>query len=709
LAEAYYRLGITQLKLNDGGGAYESLSRVVSLDPHNAAAKVELAGLCLSAYSMIASHPAALYKQAQALTNELAKATPNSTAVLRLKARIAAIDRRPADAVEDLRRAVQSSPRSVQLKTALAETLIKNNQTEEGERIAKDVVAHYRKYTPAYELLYSLYSKQGRSADTEALLKTWITNDPQGSQPVLRLAVFYHQQNRTDDSERALNSLLQRRQASTQANVLVGDFHAMLHDTEKALADYQRGVAADGAHEGIYHERMASVLAGAGRYQQALEACNGILAKHPNNGFARALKIEALLALGGAAHLETAVAVAKSVAPDASADATLHLAAGEALMRKGLLDLAEKHYQQAAKMDRQAAAPHVALARLNLTQGKYPAALEQANVALAIQPDDQEARLIRITSLTGTGSYAEAKVEAEQLPHDEKNAAASEMQLGSIALAQKRYSEAEAHFRRVYREGDPDLGPLTALIRTYIAEKQADRAFQLAEVEAKRHPDSTPRSELLVTAAEAAGKRDVALAELRGMAAKDPKSAALQMRIAEFERQQGDLKAALQALEQVREIAPAQRGIDAAIGDLYNQLGWRTEAMANYRKALAKAPDDPGVLNNLAFLIVETGGDLKEALQFATAANRKAPNNASLEDTLAWIHIKQGNPAAALPILSSLTHKSPENPSFHYHLAVALMAKGDRAAAKQQLEAALSVKPGQPVEGEIRGLLSKVQ
>ena len=139
------------------------------------------------------------------------------------------------------------------------------------------------------------------------------------------------------------------------------------------------------------------------------------------------------------------------------------------------------------------------------------------------------------------------------------------------------------------------------------------------------------------------------------------------------------------------------------------QNGKKTEAIASYRKALVKTPDDPTALNNLAFLLADTGGDTKEALQLVSAALRKAPDVPQLKDTLAWIHIKRHETDEALPILQSLTNKHPENNTFRYHYAVALIQSGDRAAAKRQAETALSQKPPTELAGELQTLLTQVK
>ncbi len=59
--EAYYRLGLTAVKLDHARDAFSALFRAVQLLPANAAAKKKFADVCLSLYLADPSHPQVLY------------------------------------------------------------------------------------------------------------------------------------------------------------------------------------------------------------------------------------------------------------------------------------------------------------------------------------------------------------------------------------------------------------------------------------------------------------------------------------------------------------------------------------------------------------------------------------------------------------------------------------------------------------------------
>jgi predicted Zn-dependent protease len=113
-------------------------------------------------------------------------------------------------------------------------------------------------------------------------------------------------------------------------------------------------------------------------------------------------------------------------------------------------------------------------------------------------------------------------------------------------------------------------------------------------------------------------------------------------------------------------------------------------------------------MNNLAYLIVETGGSLMEAQKLAQTAVQKEPRQYGFMDTLGWIYQKTGQTDSAIQIFGNLTRQEPKNPVYQYHLAVSLVQKGERAKAREALAAALALKPEGNLDSEIRQLLSKV-
>ncbi|MCC6907860.1 MAG: tetratricopeptide repeat protein [Phycisphaerales bacterium] len=87
----------------------------------------------------------------------------------------------------------------------------------------------------------------------------------------------------------------------------------------------------------------------------------------------------------------------------------------------------------------------------------------------------------------------------------------------------------------------------------------------------------------------------------------------------------------------------------AMLAGCQQQLGEIAAAEATYRKALAAAPGDPIILNNLAYLLLDSAENADEALQMATQAvaaakqrNLPAGIRANLADTLGTAQLSAG-------------------------------------------------------------------
>lgn len=131
------------------------------------------------------------------------------------------------------------------------------------------------------------------------------------------------------------------------------------------------------------------------------------------------------------------------------------------------------------------------------------------------------------------------------------------------------------------------------------------------------------------------------------------------------------------------------------------------EAAEHYRLLAGANPKDIAAHNNLAWIL----GELKDpqAISIAEQALKLNPDNASVQDTLGWILINQGQAQRGIDILTKAAAKSPNSPEIQWHLAAALAKNGDRAKARQELERLLERGQKFPQESEARKLLESIK
>lgn len=120
--------------------------------------------------------------------------------------------------------------------------------------------------------------------------------------------------------------------------------------------------------------------------------------------------------------------------------------------------------------------------------------------------------------------------------------------------------------------------------------------------------------------------------------------------LADFWFHRGFYRRAQAAYAALEESAPTGTDLDALLGRgniLVRKKRFR-EAIPVYRAALVLEPDNPAILNNLAYAMLHGGGGLLPALRHATKAQQLDPHNPLILETLGSINLRLGDgPTAA--------------------------------------------------------------
>jgi tetratricopeptide (TPR) repeat protein len=242
-------------------------------------------------------------------------------------------------------------------------------------------------------------------------------------------------------------------------------------------------------------------------------------------------------------------------------------------------------------------------------------------------------------------------------------------------------------------------------------------------------PDSSAAAILLATVLAEDDRLDDSLAMYRSVGADDPlRAEAIDGQV----RALLDAKHAEDALAVAKAAAAAPRatGDDfARLGDVYSEMKRHNEAAAAYQQAvgrlatsgttrlwpvmllqasalesagrwpeakavlntaLARAPNEPLILNFLGYAKLEHGEDLDTAEALVRKASALAPNDASITDSLGWALYKRGRLNEAIDILQKAAIGEPAQADIQEHLGDALYAAGRRFEARFAWRAALA-------------------
>jgi tetratricopeptide (TPR) repeat protein len=149
------------------------------------------------------------------------------------------------------------------------------------------------------------------------------------------------------------------------------------------------------------------------------------------------------------------------------------------------------------------------------------------------------------------------------------------------------------------------------------------------------------------------------------------------------------------------------------MGQLYeSQKNWN-RAREVYQKALEIKPDNPLASNNLAYVMLETGGNLDVALSLAQTSRRGMPDSPNAADTLGWVYYQKGAYKSAIDLFQEALrlaekNKAPESAAVHYHLGLAYQKTGQSALARQHLERVLKINPGYSGAGDVKKVLAQL-
>src|ERR1700678_2909482 len=136
--EAYYHLGLAEIKEQNPREAFDALYRAFQLLPTNFDVKEQLGSLALEYYLLDPQRPQPYYRLVKQASDELLKKNPKSFEGLREQAYLAMTDGKRDESTVIFRKALEVTPSDPTVTTALIQNLIVTGHGTEAERLALD-------------------------------------------------------------------------------------------------------------------------------------------------------------------------------------------------------------------------------------------------------------------------------------------------------------------------------------------------------------------------------------------------------------------------------------------------------------------------------------------------------------------------------------------------------------------------------------------
>jgi tetratricopeptide (TPR) repeat protein len=695
-AAAHFDLATTYLAMGNALAAYQELLRTVDLAPSNAKARLQLGQIELAG-----GLPDKALEQAKAL---IALDPQNADAY----ALMAAVDRKKGhveQATTEMQHALELAPNRADFHTQMA---LLQNGTEQGatnaEQELRRSIAIDPKNVRAHLFLGLLLEKQHNVQGAIEQDQIAIQLAPADVQARGELVNLYLRQGDKASAERTLRDAADRNPDSAPAVGMLKDYYFQFHQPDAAESAYADLYAKHPQSLPIKIE-YANILATRQHYDQLRPIVAELVKAEPNDPEVATLNAALLLKDG---KLNDAFDLLQKTVKSSPDNARLRISLAKVAALKGDDALTASSYREAAKLQPRNLEAQTGLAEIAGKTHNITQLSEIANKTLQMYPEYAPAYLWRATAEVDQKENDKAEEDLNNVLKRDPNNAAAMTVLAEIRMHQGKNAEAATLLDKVLTISPQSLPALHLMETNYLIMKQPEKAIERTKQQIEKLPKDVALYDQLAALQfalhDAASARTTAQTAI-GMNPAD--ETAVQI-YSEAASALGDPDSAIAAWKKWGSTHPNNPQVSSMLALFEDQKGDKTQAMAYYRESLKEEPGQPLAQNNLAYLMVETGQDLDEALQLAQAARRSRPDLAETADTLAWVYFHQQHYPTARDLLEDALKIDPNNASMQYHLGMTYSKLGKKADAATHLKKAESLAPDKPVAKEAAAELAKL-
>jgi tetratricopeptide (TPR) repeat protein len=728
-AEAYYLEGLNLIDDHDPVNAVKYLRRAVDLNPNNVDAETKLAEIYLSAYASNPSHFKAILPEIQELTNKILAHDPNSFDGMRLEGLLALANKNLPEALKDFARANEIKPYSPEVVGWYAAALVQDQKTDQAIALVKDTLAHNPKWSAGYDFLFLQYSHANDKQQAEAVLREHIAKDPHNALAIAALANYLLSQNRFEEAQATMQTVLNDKAAFPAGHALMGDFYVRAKKYDLALQQYQAGASENPKDALPYQERMVDAYLLMGQRQQAMDLAKTLADRNPDNVPVNETYARLLLNSGNSGDVKTAVNKLKVLAEKNPNNPDIHLDLAHGYFEINQTDQALNEAQETITEEMKQRVPHqqvliparLIAGRIYEDRGDHSKALEMTDSVLRVEPLNPDAQLIRDRAWFATGQVDQAQADLESLLQRYPQMNDARVVLGDIYLSKNDFNKASIEYLDAWKANPPDIRGFLGLQTVKVKEGKAGEAVQAMQQLVDKNPKvpafryqlanfqvQAGLQALHSNAAQGKAYLEQAADNYKEILKSTTNSADVWLHLGAVQRALGQQDAALASFEQASAADPHNAQALLSEGMLLGDLGKQKEAEAAYNKVLGIDPENPVALNNLAFINAEKGSNLDQAESFAERAKQEAPNSPDISDTLGYVYYRKNLNSAALSIFKQLVEQQPNNPTYRLHLAMALLKQGNKQEARSEAEKALKNATEAQQQNQIRSFVNQI-
>ena len=701
-AEAHHQLAESYLRLQKPELAFPELGRTIQLDPQNYGTRIELANLLVLGHNL---------PEAQDQISFLLKERPSDPAVHSVNSSLLAAQGDVGGAIIEIQKTIALNPARWQLYLSLALLQSRNNQPDAAEASLRKVIELDPTSSQARILLGGYYQAHSRYGDAERLFQEAIDSDQKSPEPRAALVRLYLAEGKTAAAEDVARRAKRDFPNDPVGYCMLGKLYFMSGELDKTLAEY---AILNQQHPDDLQlkKEYIQLLLQKGQLNEASRLDADILKSNPNDNDALVYRSQLQISSGRA---NDAIATLETVIKNDPGNSEAHYVLGVGFKKLGNPEGAQSEWKEALHLRADLLDAVRALAALALERGDMDALDQQASEMIRLQPASPEGYALRALSNVNRKRFSAAEVDVRKAIDVSPQSAFGYVQMGNLKFAEKQFDDAAKAYQAALDRNPNSKDALRGLMSTYVAQKRVDQSISAANAQIAKSPNNSGFYDLLGTAFFY-NKKDLAgaAAAFQKATELDKNNSDAQFKLVQVQAAKGSTDAAIATCRQALTNNPNEPGFYILLGDLYQAKRDWNSATEAYQKALAISPENPLASNDLASVMLQSGGNLDVALSLAQTARRGMPQSPAVAETLGWIYYQKGAYHSAVDSLRealrlSQQNSSPDNPQLHYHLGMAYAKSGQPTLARQQLQQALRLDPNSGDAQDARKQLAELK
>jgi tetratricopeptide (TPR) repeat protein len=597
--------------------------------------------------------------------------------------------------MQEMSQAIQLDPNRSESYLLMALLELRSNQPDKAETDFKKATDVDPKAMNAQLALGGFYQSHNRLPDAERQFKHAIDVDPKNPAPRAALVRLLLQEGKKDQTESFLRQTKKDLSDNPEGYRMLGDFYFATGDLDKATTEYS-SLHNDHPKDLQVKKNYIQLLILKNRLEDATKLNNEILKTSARDVEGLVFKAQIQLRQNDANGAVDSLQTALRNDPD---NAVAHYQLGIAFAQQHNDNRAEAEWREAVRLRPDLTDAQRSLAAMELRRGDIDAILQTAQQIITGQPYSPDGFILKGIADLARQKYSDAQQDAEQAAQRAPQSPAPFVQMGNIQLAQKHYADAEKFYQQALDKDPSSAEGLSGLMNTYFAQKQFDKAIAAANAQIAKSPNNANFYDLLGTALFN-GKKDLPGAEaaLHKAIELDKNNSDAIEKLGKVQVQQGAADKALALYQQSIKDNPRDVTFYILSGELYEAKKDWDHAKGMYQQALSISPDHPLASNNLAFVMLEQGGNVDVAMGLAQTARRGMPDSPNAADTLGWAYYQKGIYQSAISQFQEALRLGekrgdPDDADIHYHLGLAYQKANQNVQARQQLEKAVKLSP----------------